>query len=215
MSIEDFKPAPVMTIKDLETLKVVSDPFRVQILEILVSEPQSVNQVAEKMGLPPSKLYYHVNMLEKHGLIQVVDTTVHGNVIEKHYWISAYDIRMEESLCSFGTPEGQENITTMMVVPIDATRQDIIRSLEARAFAIERGAEKHPRSVLIFRELSNISDEQADEFLSRLKELTKKFEGAGNQESGDDVQTHALTIAFYPSFYYDQPKDEGEEDPED
>ncbi len=215
MTIEDFKPALVMTIKDLDTLKVVSDPFRVQILEILVSEPQSVNQVAEKMGLPPSKLYYHVNMLEKHGLIQVVDTTVHGNIIEKHYWISAYDIRMEESLCSFGTPEGQENVTAMMVAPIDATRQDIIRSLEARAFAIERGAEKHPRDVLVFRELSNISDEQADEFLSRLKELTKKFEGASNQESGDDVQTHALTIAFYPSFYYDQPRDEGEEDPED
>jgi DNA-binding Lrp family transcriptional regulator len=215
MTMEKFKPAPVMTIKDLETLKVVSDPFRVQILEILVSGPQSVNQVAEKMGLPPSKLYYHVNMLEKHGLIQVVDTTVHGNIIEKHYWISAYDLKMDNSLCSFGTPEGQENVVTMMVVPIDATRQDIIRSLEARAFALERGAEKHPRDVLIYRELSNISDEQADEFLSRLKELTQMFEGATDQESGDDVQTHALTIAFYPSFYYHQPRDEGEEDLED
>ena len=78
MTKKDFQPAPVITISDLDTLKVVSDPFRVQILEVLVHEPQTVNQVAEKMGLAPSKLYYHFNMLEKHGLIQVVDTTLHG-----------------------------------------------------------------------------------------------------------------------------------------
>jgi DNA-binding Lrp family transcriptional regulator len=207
---KDFQPAPVMTISDLDTLKVISDPFRIQILEVLVPEPQSVNQIAEKLGLSPSKLYYHVNMLEKHGLIQMVDTTVHGNIIEKHYWVSALDIRLDENLCCFGTPENQENVAAVMVVPIDATRQDIVRSLEARMFALDHGAEEHPRQAMIYRELSNLSDEQALDFIQRFKALAAEFETASDKESGEDVQTHALTIAFYPSFHYEQPKNEQE-----
>ena len=208
MTSKDFKPAPVMTIDDLETLKVVSDPFRVQILEVLVHEPQTVNQVAEKMGVPSSKLYYHINLLEKHNLIQVVDTTIHGNIIEKHYWITALDIRLDQSLCCFGTPEEQDNVTTLMVVPIEATREDIVRSLDARRFALDQGAEEHPRQVVIYREVAFLSDEQANELVEKIKALTKEFEAASKQESGEGVQTHALTIAFYPSFHYEQQKED-------
>lgn len=212
MTKKDFQPAPMMTISDLDTLKVVSDPFRLQILELLVQEPQTVNQVAEKMGLAPSKLYYHFNMLEKHDLIQVVDTTLHGNILEKHYWVTALNIRLDDSLCCLGTPEDPDEVVAMMVVPIEATREDMIRSLEARRFALDQGAEEHPRQAVIYRELSNLSDEQAKEFIARLKALTKEFEVASNQEKGEDVQTHALTIAFYPSFHFDQPGDENEKE---
>jgi len=208
MTKKDFQPAPTMTITDLDTLKVVSDPFRVQILEALVHKPQTVNQVAEKMGVSSSKLYYHINLLEKHGLIQVVDTTIHGNIIEKHYWVTALDIRLDENLCCFGTPEEQDNVTTLMVVPIETTREDIIRSLEARRFALDQGAEKHPREGMIYREVSNLSDKQANEFITRLKALAKEFEAATNQESGEDIQTHALTIAFYPSYHYEGQKED-------
>jgi DNA-binding transcriptional ArsR family regulator len=210
MTKKDFQPAPMMTITDLDTLKVVSDPFRVQILEILVHEPQTVNQVAEKMGLAPSKLYYHFNLLEKHGLVQVVDTTLRGNILEKHYWVTALNIRMDESLCCFGTPEEQDNLTTLLVVPIEATREDIIRSLEARRFALDQGAEGHPRQVVVYREVALLSDRQANELVARIKALTREFEAASNQESGDDLQTHALTIAFYPSFHFEQTKEDKE-----
>ena len=206
----EFTPAPIMTIEDLETLKVVSDPFRVQILEVLVSEPQSINQVAEKLGLPPSKLYYHVNMLEKHGLIQVVDTTVHGNIIEKFYWVSAYDLRMDESLCRFGTPEGTEGVTAMIIAPLEAAREDIIRSLEARSFNLEQGAEPHPRNVFNSRVMARISDEKAEEFDARLKELCKEFSASETPEDNEDAVTWGLAMVFYPSFYYDPPQEDKE-----
>ena len=49
----------VFVINDLETLKVVADPVRNQIMEVLEKKPQNVKEVAEKLGLAPSKLYYH------------------------------------------------------------------------------------------------------------------------------------------------------------
>jgi len=106
----DYTPAPCLILTDLEAVKAIADPLRSQIIEVLSPEPLTVNQIAEKLGLAPSKLYYHVNMLEKHGFLKVVDTTVRGNIIEKHYWISAYDYDIEKDLLNFNvtTSDGKE-----------------------------------------------------------------------------------------------------------
>lgn len=211
--MEDFKPAPVLMVKDLETLKILADPLRNQILEILAPEKQTVNQIAEKLGLAPSKLYYHINLLEKYGLIQEVDSIVKANIIEKVYWITAYDCKMDENLCNFSTPEGQQSVITTMLAPIDATREDIRRSLEARASALEQGAEQHPRQVIIYREVRNMSDQSADEFAKRLKEVLEDFDEFEGDESVEETHNRALTLAFYPSFYYES--HEGDESQEE
>jgi DNA-binding Lrp family transcriptional regulator len=210
--IEDFKPAPTLMVKDLETLKILADPLRNQILEILAPEKQTVNQIAEKLGLAPSKLYYHINLLEKYGLIQEVDSIVKANIIEKVYWITAYDCKMDENLCNFSTPIGQQTVITTMLAPIDATREDIRRSLEARASALEQGAVEHPRQVVIYREVRSMSDKTADEFAMRLKEVLEDFDEIEDDESGEETHNRALTLAFYPSFYYEsQERDESQE----
>jgi len=201
--MEDFKPAPVMMVHDLETLKILADPLRNQILEILAPEKLTINQMAKKLGLPSSKLYYHINLLEKYGLIQEVDSIVKANIIEKVYWITAYECKMDDSLCNFSTPEGQETVMTTMVAPIDSTREDIVRSLEARATALDQGAEEHPREVVIFREVRRMSDQTADSFAERLKEVLADFEAYDSDEQSEDAHMRALTVAFYPSFYYE------------
>jgi DNA-binding transcriptional ArsR family regulator len=200
--MEDFKPAPVLMVKDLETLKILADPLRNQIMEILAPEKLTVNQIAEKLGLAPSKLYYHINLLEKYGLIQEVDSIVKANIIEKIYWITAYDCQMDENLCNFSTLEGQQSIITTMLTPIDATREDIRRSLEARAAALEQGAEEHPRQVVIYREVRSMTDQAADEFAERLKAVLEDFEEYEEGESQESIHSRALTVAYYPSFYY-------------
>lgn len=201
--MEDFKPAPVMMVEDLETLKILADPMRNQILEILAPEKLTINQMAKKLGLSPSKLYYHINLLEKYGLIQEVDSIVKANIIEKVYWISAYECKMDDSLCNFSTPEGQESTMTAMVTPIDSTREDMMRSLEARASALNQGAEEHPREVVIFRELRKMDDQEADAFAERIKEVLEEFESFEGDGESEDIHVRALTVAFYPSFYYE------------
>lgn len=201
--MEEFKPAPIMMVRDLETLKILADPLRNQILEILAPRKLTINQMAEKLGLAPSKLYYHINLMEKYGLIKEVDTIVKANIIEKVYWISAYECKMDDNLCNFSTPEGQESVMTAMLAPIDSTREDILRSLQARATALDRGAEEHPREVVIFRELRMMTDRTADQFAERIKEITRDFEEFEGDQGGEDAHMRALTVSFYPSFYYD------------
>lgn len=198
---EDFTPAKEITITDLDALKVIADPLRSQILELLTHEPLTVNQLSDKLGLAPSKLYYHVNMLEKHNFMQVVDTSIHGNIIEKHYWITAYNFELDKEMLDFRRPEDRQDLSDLLVATIDTTREDLIRSLEARSFNLEQGAEEKPRQIILHREVRLLSDEQAVAFYDRLKALYEEFDIL--EPEGDDTQAWAMAITYYPSFYYD------------
>ena len=208
--MKEFQPAPLHVIKDLEAAKSITDPLRLQILEVLVQSPMTVNQIAEKLGLSASKLYYHVNLLEKHGFLQVVDTTIHGNIIEKHYWVTAYDYQLDKDLFNFNvtTSEGKDNIINMSLATMDTTREDFIRSIEARAFNLEHGAEPHPRQVINFREVILVPEEKIDDFQSRLHALLEEFKEMKAPEA-EGQHPWALSVFMYPSFYFDNVETEG------
>ncbi len=204
--MEDFKPAPLHTIKDLEAAKAIADPLRLQIIEVLLAKPLTVKQIANKLGLASSKLYYHVNTLEKYDIIRVVDTTVHGNVIEKHYWVTAYNYTMDQEIYNFNVqePEGKENLISTALTTLDTVRDDFIRSIEARAFNLEHGAEPHPRRVIQYREICRVPDDKMESFQTRLNELLREFETLDESEDAD-IQPWAFTVFLYPTFYFDQP----------
>lgn len=195
-------------IKDLETLRALSDPLRVQIVELLFEE-LTVKQVAEKLGLSPSKLYYHFGMLEKLGLIEVAETRMVSNMVEKVYRSSADVLDVDPALFRFSKEGENETIYMAAASTIDATREDILRSLQARQFQLEQGAQEHPRRFIINRVISRVPEERVEKFQERLIALLKEFEAENDTSSRKpDLQPYALTVAFYPSFYFDTPKKE-------
>ncbi len=187
-------------IRDLETLKVIADPIRNQILDVLQFTPQNTKEVADKLGLAPSKLYYHFNMLEKIGLIEVVETRQISNLIEKYYKSVATYFLVDPALLNFESSEGKENMYTLVESSIDTTREDFLRSLQARSLQLEQGVDNKKRAVMLTRNLSNMSDELAEDFLKRLSTLIEEFTDADTKNEKD--QTFALTVAMYPSFYF-------------
>ena len=199
--MEEFTPAQTYTIPDLETLRTLSDPLRMQIYEIVLDTPSSVRQIAERLGLASSRLYYHINQLEKFGLIRMVETRMVANMMEKIYRAVAFELELAPGLLNFNVEENRETLTNMMVNHLDITRDDILRSLQARQLAVEQGAEQRPRTMMVNRLLATIPDEVADEFTRRLQALIKEF-GEKDHTKGEKVQTYALTVAFYPTFYY-------------
>lgn len=204
----DFQPKQIHVFDDLEALKVIADPLRNQILEALIPFPQTVTQVAKKLGVDTSRMYYHVRLLEKHGFIQLVDTMVHGNLIEKTYWVTAYRFEVAPEAFNFNveTPEGTEKIISLLMSNIDATREDLRRSIYARHQQIAQGAPKNPRNVIDTRLVFHLQDEKAQEFHQRLKTLLDEFqqEEEALPESDPERIPWALSLVFYPSFYYQQ-----------
>jgi len=80
----------LIEIKDLETLRVISDTLRLKIFRVVGKLNQqgmfcSVKQISEELDMPPVKLYYHIRLLENHGLLQVAETRVVSGIVEKLY----------------------------------------------------------------------------------------------------------------------------------
>ena len=200
----NFTPDNLHVIRDLEAAKAIHDPLRLQIIEVLLHHPLTVKQIAAKLGLAASKLYYHVNTLEKFDLIRVVDTTIHGNIIEKHFWVTAYNYTLDQEIYNFDVREneGKDNLISIAFNHLDTVREDFARSIEARAFNLEHGAEPHPRRVIQTRDVCIISDDKIEMFQSRLQDLIKYFEEL-DVPGNEALQPWAFSVFLYPTFYFE------------
>src|SRR5262245_52885147 len=68
----------------VDQMKVLADPLRIRILEHFFEE-RTTKQVAEILGLPPTRLYHHVAALERVGLIRLARTQQRRGALEKYY----------------------------------------------------------------------------------------------------------------------------------
>ena len=75
----------VKVIEDLATLRLLSDPLRLRLIEELGVQPTTVKALARAMGMKPNRLYYHVNLLEQHGLVRVTQTRIVSGIVERTY----------------------------------------------------------------------------------------------------------------------------------
>ena len=191
-------------IEDRETLKVMVDPLRSQILEILLNTPHTIKQTAGKLGLAASKLYYHFNQLEKYGLIEVVETRRVANLEEKLFQAVATSFELAPGLLTTSTEEGKAVANEVLVSTIEATREDLLRSLQARYFQLDHGAPEHPRRVVLNRVVSHVPEALAEQFQQRLCALLEEFEAADSLPGTPDTFPYAFMAALYPSFYFEE-----------
>ncbi len=190
-------PQPVKIIRDLETLKVLTDPLRMRILALLRERPRPVKEVAQALEIPPTRLYYHFNLLEKHGLIQVVATRVVSGIIEKHYQVTAYEFNVDRQLLA---PTAQEGWQLVWSQTLDVLQRDIAHLAESGALQalIEAEAQGQAIPMRISKALMRLSPSRAQAFLERLKALIAEFE-APQAEPGEGVAPYAFFVAFYPA----------------
>jgi DNA-binding transcriptional ArsR family regulator len=53
--------------------KALADPLRIRVLEWLAESPRSARELADCVGLPADRLYYHLGQLEQAGLIEIAE----------------------------------------------------------------------------------------------------------------------------------------------
>lgn len=192
-------PAPEFVISDLETLKVLADPLRLSIIENL-ENPSTVKDVAEKIQRPPTKLYYHFNLLEKHGLIQTVETRIVSGIVEKHYQASARRYRVSWGLLSPTDKAFSERIEVMLGGIFGTAREDMRESIEAGVVKIDSESPSSQRVVLRSAR-SSLTTEQATEFYGKLRSLLDEYgfiDRYADVES-PDKQLYRLTLLLHPS----------------
>jgi DNA-binding transcriptional ArsR family regulator len=192
---ERLPEAESYTIRDLAQVKILADPLRIRILEALCRE-RTTKQVAELIGEKPTKLYHHVDALERVGLIRLSRTRQNRGTLEKYYLAVARSFRADSSLFREAGSEGPEADTLRAMVSTvfentSSELTELIAAGEAERVLKEEG-------LLSYVEL-RATEEEIDRLRSDLHTLMGKV-----QESccGDpplaEGRRYRLTLAFYP-----------------
>jgi len=200
-----MKIAEEIRISDLETLKVISAPLRVQILERigLASEAgdlTTVKQLSEDLEIPPTKLYYHINLLEKHGLIQIAETKVVSGIIEKYYQIGAKRIRADLDISKNTTIDRNEGLAltlSSLKNMFDKTYTDVEKSLQYRMQESDDGEQQETGKMFSTQAMLHLSLDEAQTFIDEISEIIDKYGDIKNPNG----LTFGLTLVFNPNYH--------------
>src|SRR4051812_39819474 len=105
MSERSASPRPIdgidpFVIADVEALKAIADPLRLRILLTAAEESRTAKELAGQLEVPQTRLYYHLGLLEKAGLLRVASTRIVSGIEERRYEATAKNWTIAPELAS-------------------------------------------------------------------------------------------------------------------
>jgi DNA-binding transcriptional ArsR family regulator len=207
-TMDDFVPAESLVVNDLETLKITVDPLRLRLIDLLRRQPATAKALAAALETEPRSLYYHLSLLERHGLIRVVETRLVSGIQEKTYRASAYLFVFQDF-----TPLAEGGLP-----PLDAVVSSIfhITEEELRA-AIARGRidlrDEAPPERALHNDwrLLRLTGEEAASLAARLDALLDEYPDmldapATGEEADGDRRTYRLLTTMFPTHQLPPPE---------
>jgi DNA-binding transcriptional ArsR family regulator len=172
-------------IQNLEALRTLVDGQRHRIVTLLVDEALTATELAERLGIARTRLYYHLSLLEQHALIRVAETRVVSGIVERRYRAVARTFRVDRALLASEATEAE--VSHVQASILDAVASD----LRNRTVVGERSLDS---DLLVSRTFLRLNDERRSELRSRLMALVEEYRDA------DDVGTEMeLAFAFFAS----------------
>ena len=143
-----------------EQVKAIADPTRTKILQVLDDRPASAKQLAGLLDMTHGKVGHHLKVLERHGLIEVVEERSVRALTEKLYGPTYDYLRVDTDL-------GQ---TDPLVFLFEYAVREAAPAAEQ---PFEGGRRLH--SI-------RMPERRAEEFARRLEQLADEF--AASEEEG-------------------------------
>jgi DNA-binding transcriptional ArsR family regulator len=162
----------VLTVERPEQLKALGHPLRLRVLEMLgagENEQLTNRELAQRLGVDPGHLHFHVRMLLKAGLIELAEG---GRGREKPYRAVARTIRVAPALVASGVA------SDLRAAMLDEVQRGYTTF----------GAEGTFRSAQV---TARMTPDQALELISELVERARDLEDP-------DEEPLVITVTFHP-----------------
>ena len=187
----NMEPVSELWLRDVETIKVFADSLRLKIIKRM-EEPITVKQVAEELDIPAAKLYYHINLLQKHGLIQVVGHNLETGIVEKIYQVTARQFKLVNPLIA-GAEFPAEAASALFGNMLAETAEDFLYALTQRD-ATEGEPPRHP---FLSKKAFRLTDAQLTALHGQLDALIQQVTALGAENADLDEPQFELTLVFY------------------
>ncbi len=186
------EPAAEVVITDVEQLKAISDPLRLQIIERMGEEPirsWTAKELAERLATKQTKLYHHLSLLEERGFIRVAETRVVSGILEKRYEVVALSFRVDRSLFAGA---GEDAIAGVLDAIFDKARNEIIAGQRAGLIDMS-GEDFEQRRMRLWASHARLSPASVRKVMRQIEKL------AEIEDLEDPTGTeYGLFLGFYP-----------------
>jgi DNA-binding transcriptional ArsR family regulator len=173
-------------LRELQQLRVLAHPLRLQLLELFAAGPRTTKQAAEQLGESPTRLYHHVHALERAALVRLTSRRQVRGTVEKYYQATARRFEVDRGMLA--GQRGARAVATSMF--------DLRGELAAALAARERAGGREP---LAARTTLLLDDEQARALRSELIARVERIHAAQGAARSSGRRAWNLTIALLPA----------------
>jgi len=181
-------------VKSLEQAKLLTDPFKLKLLERFAGTPVTTKQVADQMGEKAPRLYRHVDALVDAGFLELVEEKPKRGTVERYYRTVAARFEVDPELFTTSPQSKNEGIQMMRALFRD-TEADLV-SLFSRVQESDKDAEHRP---ILMRVALRGTDKELGRLRDKLQEWLEECETLAESGKGrEDGIAYAGLLAFYP-----------------
>lgn len=177
-----------LDLDDLDLMADVTHPVRSTILRRL-KEPRTVAQVADLLGVPITRLYYHVNRLTDVGLIRVVATRQVAAVTERRYQTIARSFGIGPGLLA---STDRCELSAALGGLFDLAKVDFQRFVESVGITVD-----DDQDTTLALSAIHLTDARRHELMRRVEELVAEFKSDAADDDPAATQIN-LFIAVNP-----------------
>jgi DNA-binding transcriptional ArsR family regulator len=176
---DNFMPLRLQVLAEERQIRGYAHPARMALLKMLAKEQRTVSSVAQELGVHPANITHHFKLLEKTGLIRLVEKRDIGRNIEKYYRAAALSFAVH--------PQGK-GLARKQALALSILRDDLTAALDT----VTGGKDGKVMALLA---AARVRPEEVDCFIAKLENLVKSFK-TRKAKAGT---VYNLNVSLYPN----------------
>ena len=177
-------------LNTVERLKAVADPTRIRLVLELLDRESTVKELAEALGVPATRLYYHVKILERHGLIEVANRRMVSGIEERTYHAPSEDWTVPSDMKLSALYE-----TGALRAMFDVVRSEVEVAVQSRP-DLSMDAPGSPLAGIGLTEVE-VTEEDLRELMTAFEKVLTKFAMGKRKRPG--AERYRFFYSLYPS----------------
>jgi DNA-binding transcriptional ArsR family regulator len=177
--------------------EVSLDAIRTRLLAEL-AEPGSATSLSKRVGLSRQKINYHLTMLEKYGLIELVEERKRGNFIERVMRSTARSYVISPEALAPLQPDpaiAPDKLSARWLVAVAAKLVRDVGHLINRATTVN----KRVATFAIDGEIRFASASDRAAFATELSDAIAELVSRYHDETAEGGRSHRLVVAIHPA----------------
>jgi DNA-binding transcriptional ArsR family regulator len=172
-------------LESLDAIKAVADPLRIQILFETTYFGRTVKELAGLLDVPQTRLYYHVKLLERHGLLRVVERRMVSGIEERRYRSPGNGFTIAPGLLGRAVDLG------LLTAMLDLTGAELGVALANET--AEPGTPESNVPILSFNRMW-LAPEDIPSFIKDLSDVIERYDA--REPTKDHVEYHGVFAAY-------------------